>query len=439
MMNPFAIFPVLISFLLELFAGDLLFAARFRKKAHIILRCIMSLAFEVILGIPIYLLCYSNGSWIIQNTLYYLLLFFVSLIVLFCCFDEPPLTLVSCGVSGYMAQHIGSQIYQMLWSSQLSAHFGAELSRLLFFYITQVLVYGSIYVLVYYLFARKAFQASLSRQTNRNLFYLSVTTLFVVTILSSVRDSYADESFALMAVSRLFSIFCCVFLLYLRSGILAKNAMEQEREALLRLHALEKEQYEQRRENIELINLKCHDLRHRMEVWERQGGKADPSALQEMKQMIGIYDAAVKTGNETLDTILTERSLYCERHGIHLSCMADGGKLCFLTEGDICSLFGNALENAIEAVSKLEHPEDRNISFQVRESRGMLVITVDNYFSGQLSFDGPLPQTTKEDSGYHGYGLKSIQMVAEKYGGSVIVSADDMFHLTVLLPLPERM
>lgn len=438
MMNPLAVFLVLISFLLELVAGDLIFATHFRRKAHMIPRCILSLACEVILGIPIYLFCYSNGSWIIQNTLYYLLLFFVSLLVLFCCFDEAPLTLVSCGVSGYMAQHIGSQVYQLLWSSQLSAYLGPELNQLMFFCVTQVLVYGSTYALVYYLVARRAFQTSLSRRTNRNLFYLSVTTLFVVTILSSVRDAYADESLALMVVSRLFSIFCCVFLLYLRSGILAQNAMEQEREDLLRLHALEKEQYEQRRENIELINLKCHDLRHRMEIWERQGGSADPAEIQEMKQMIGIYDAAVKTGNEILDTILTERSLYCERHGIHLSCIADGKKLRFLTEGDICSLFGNALENAIEAVSKLEHPEDRNISFQVRESRGMLVITVDNYFSGQLSFDGPLPKTTKGDSGYHGYGLKSIQMVAEKYGGGVIVSADDVFHLTVLLPLPEK-
>ncbi len=146
------------------------------------------------------------------------------------------------------------------------------------------------------------------------------------------------------------SIFCCVFLLYIRSGVLERSQMEQEAEEPVL-----------------------------------------PEEMQEMKRLIGIYEAAVKTGNDTLDTILTERSLYCEKEGIRLSCMADGEKLSFMPVGDICALFGNALENAIEAVAKLEQVEDRNISFQVRESRGLLVITVDNYFSGPLTFEDGLP------------------------------------------------
>lgn len=429
---------VLVSFLMELLAGGLLFAGRFRKRRWPALRCGLALALEALLGLPIYLLCYSSSLWLVQSTLYYLLLFGLSLLPLFVCFDEPPLTLVSCGVSGYMAQHIGSQLYQVLWGETLANYVSVSSHWLLFFWGTQLLIYGGIYGLIYLLFARRTAWAAFSDQTNRRLFLLSAATLLVVTVLSSIRDTYAEESFALMIVSRLFSVFCCIFLLYLRSGILEQNMMEQERKALLQLHVLEREQYELSRENIELINLKCHDLRHRIEVWERQGGRADPAELEQMKRMIGIYDSAVKTGNETLDTILTERSLYCEKHGIRLSCMADGKKLSFLTEGDVCALFGNALENAIEAVSRLERPEDRNISFLVRERRGMLVITVDNPFSGELTFEGGLPKTTKEDSGYHGYGLKSIRMVAEKYGGEATVTADEIFHLGILLPVPEK-
>lgn len=429
---------VLVSFLLELLAGDLLFAGRFRKRRWPALRCGLALALEILLGIPIYLLCYSSSLWIVQSTLYYLLLFGLSLFPLFACFDEPPLTLVSCGVCGYMAQHIGSQLYQVLWGETLASYVSVSSHWLLFFWGTQLLIYGGIYGLIYLLFARRTAWAAFSDQTSRRLFLLSAATLLVVTVLSSIRDTYAEESFALMIVSRLFSVFCCVFLLYLRSGILEQNMMEQERKALLQLHVLEREQYELSRENIELINLKCHDLRHRIEVWERQGGRADPAELEQMKRMIGIYDSAVKTGNETLDTILTERSLYCEKHGILLSCMVDGKKLSFLTEGDVCALFGNALENAIEAVSRLERTEDRNISILVRERRGMLVITVDNPFSGELTFEGGLPKTTKEDSGYHGYGLKSIRMVAEKYGGEATVTADEIFHLGILLPVPEK-
>ena len=117
--------------------------------------------------------------------------------------------------------------------------------------------------------------------------------------------------------------------------------------------------------------------------------------------------------------------------------MVDGKKLAFMPVGDICALFGNAVENAIEAVSRLERAEERCISFMVRESRGMLVATIDNYFSGPLEFEDGLPKTTKGEAGWHGYGLKSIQRVAEKYGGQAAVLVDEMFHLTILIPLPE--
>ena len=70
-----------------------------------------------------------------------------------------------------------------------------------------------------------------------------------------------------------------------------------------------------------------------------------------------IYSAIVRTGNEILDTILTEKSLICENSGIHISCVADGSLLAFMNPVDLYTLFGNALDNAIEAVRKLESKE----------------------------------------------------------------------------------
>ena len=207
---------------------------------------------------------------------------------------------------------------------------------------------------------------------------------------------------------------------------------------MMHLHSMQHEQYIQNKKNIEMINIKCHDLKYRVEQWEQQEGRIDPEEIRQVKSMIGIYDSVVKTGNETLDIILTERSLYCEKHGIRLSCMVDGSKLNFMSVGDICALFGNALENAIEAVLKLENKEDRIISFQVRQNRGMLIVTVDNYFSGDVNFTQDLPETTKADRENHGYGLRSIRMVTEKYGGEMTILTDEMFHLTILLPLQEN-
>lgn len=424
-------------FLFKLMIGSLLFSTRFRRKNRFWLRLSLIFGFELLLGVPICLLCYSSGWWPIRNTLCYFLLFLLILPVLFTAFDEPPTTLILCAVSGYMTEHISAQCLQMLeWWNPEAWMFTPEA----FFsvYVAQVLAFAFVAAVIYILFARRTTYAVQSKTVERRMFWLSLVTLLVVLALSSARDAYAEESFALMVVSRLLSIFCCFFLLYIRTEVLEKSQLELEHEELRRLYELDRERYEQSRENIELINIKCHDLKHRIESWEQRDGQVPPEEIREMKQLVGIYDSTIKTGNDTLDTLLTERSLYCEKQGIRLSCMVDGKKLSFMPVGDICALFGNAVENAIEAVSRLERPEDRCISFQVRENRGMLVVTIDNNFSGSLEFEDGLPKTTKGESGWHGYGLKSIQRVAEKYGGQATVLADEMFHLTILIPLPEQ-
>ena len=65
-----------------------------------------------------------------------------------------------------------------------------------------------------------------------------------------------------------------------------------------------------------------------------------------------------------------------------------------------------------------------------------LVIHMENYFDCSLTFEDGLPVTTKADRAYHGYGLKSIRFITEKYGGTMsIQSADNIFSLNILFPL----
>ncbi|MCD7803012.1 MAG: GHKL domain-containing protein [Clostridiales bacterium] len=424
--------------LLELTVGELIFAVSYRRKAHFTWRLLAALLAETALCGALYALTVNSELWLVSNTLYYLLMFAVSLILPFLCFQEEPIPLVFCAVCGYLLQHMGSQILQIFWNENSQAFQLGNGAWMLPYMLSSVAVYVPIFCLSYWLFARQKRPVSYSKTVYRNLVVLSVVTLGLVIVLSSVRDTYAGESFTLTLITRIFSVFCCLFVLCLRTGVLEQVEWEQERTLLRRINEIQREQYEQSRENIELINIKCHDLRHRMESWEQQGGSVDLEELRETRHMVNIYDSSVKTGNETLDTILTRHSLYCQEHGIRLSCIADGSRLCFLPVGEICALFGNALENAIEAVSRLERPEDRIISLQVREQRGMLVVLVDNNYTGELVFRDGLPQTSKPEGADHGFGLKSIRLVAEKYGGEMTVTADELFHLCVLLPVPEK-
>ena len=145
----------------------------------------------------------------------------------------------------------------------------------------------------------------------------------------------------------------------------------------------------------------------------------------------------MKTGSEVLDTVLTEKKLYCEGHSINMTCVADGSKLDFLDPVDVYALLGNAIDNAIEAVSALPDREQRLISVSVWSSRGLLLIQCENYYDHPLTFEDGLPVTTKEQDGYHGFGIRSIQYTVEKYGGCMTVHPENgLFVLRLSIPLP---
>lgn len=197
------------------------------------------------------------------------------------------------------------------------------------------------------------------------------------------------------------------------------------------------DQYRQSQESIEAINRKYHDLKHQIGVirLESNAEKREEYLKQLESGMDGIGPLQ-KTGNNVLDTILFCKQLYCTKHQITMTVVADGAQLDFMDVMDICSIMGNALDNAIESVLKLPDKEKRLIRIAIYTQNSFLMIRVENYFESSLQMEGNEFKTTKQDKDHHGYGIKSIRYTAEKYGGSVSIEAkDNWFHLRVLLSI----
>lgn len=212
--------------------------------------------------------------------------------------------------------------------------------------------------------------------------------------------------------------------------------LERELETQRLLWRQHERQLEEARRNTELLNYKYHDLKHYIAAARSQmaGGKGI-DALEELERSMKVFDRAVQTGNDVLDTVLTEKKLLCERRSITMTCVADGALLQRMDMVDVYAIFGNAVDNAVECVSALEDPERRVITIAVFQVKNMVKIQIENYYSGQLIFEDGLPVSTKGDQAYHGYGLKSIRNMAESYGGYVAVEAKDgLFVLHILLP-----
>lgn len=198
------------------------------------------------------------------------------------------------------------------------------------------------------------------------------------------------------------------------------------------------DQYRMSIDNVELLRREFHDLKHYMiAIRAEQDPEKRDQYLEEMEQAILAQEALTNTGNRVLDVVLTTKSTYCSQKQITFSCMADGSLISFMHVKDICSIFGNALDNAIECVSQFEDPEKRLVTLSMFRKNQFLMIQFENYTETPLELGtNQLPRTTKGNSQYHGYGLKSIQAAAQKYGGSMTLqSRDNWFTLSVLIPV----
>lgn len=225
--------------------------------------------------------------------------------------------------------------------------------------------------------------------------------------------------------------------LYLENELFKKSEMRQELELMDILWKKNKEQYQLAKENIAVINQKVHDLKHQIRAIRNASKEDVDRYLEEVEDSVQIYESIVQTGNEVLDTILTEKSLYCKSKGIQVSCVADGIQMKFMNTVDLYAILGNAIDNAIEEVEKFQEKEKRQIDVLIYRQQQLLAINVINPLKGQLQYEGGLPITTKSDRKIHGFGLRSIQYILKKYDGFMNVTEEDgIFTLMMLVPIP---
>lgn len=217
-----------------------------------------------------------------------------------------------------------------------------------------------------------------------------------------------------------------------------ENYTRYELSAMNTLLETQYQQYCISSESVELVNRKYHDLKHQIEALRNERSASRRNEwLDEIERDIRQYEAANKTGNNVLDTLITGKSLYCQKNDITLTCVADGTSLDFVKVMDICAIFGNALDNAIESTIQVPEKEQRLIHVAVCTQKSFVLIRIENYFGGTLEFEDGIPKTTKTDQSYHGFGIKSIKSTVESYDGSMTISTENgWFELKILLPIP---
>lgn len=311
-------------------------------------------------------------------------------------------------------------------------------------FLLVVLVYGTVLTLIYFLEHRLMPADMHLGITSKELWSALVIGVIIFTF-SNISYVYANTPFSAqypldILIIRTMADIGGFAVLYTHYVICCQNRAWREVEALKSVLQNQYVQYRLSRESINLINQKYHDLKHQIQTLRAEKDPEKKSAyLDEMENDIQMYEAQYKTGNVVLDTVLTSKAMYCQKHRITFTCVVDGTLLDKMDVMDLCSVFGNALDNAIEYEKRIPDKQKRLIHVTVSQQKQFVLCRFENYYEGeQLKLEDGLPKTTKPDVAYHGYGLKSIRSVVQKYEGTVTVRTDrNWFELKVLLPMQE--
>lgn len=420
------------NFLLQLFAAELVVCSHAEKRTHYALRLLGSFAPVFLLAIflpdvmDLFPFDGLLGIGIIIGARY-LIVFLLTMGIIALAYKVDFWSCLFYSVMAYAAQHIAYNGYRSL-STLLLVSLPTYGQALLL-----AAVSAACYGLLWLAFVRRLDRKTPIVVNNKYLLVLSAMVLELIVFVSffgvMLSGSAGENRDTLRLIINLFSSSAALFCILLEVSILSIKRSELETLVLKRLVDSTREQYVRSKDNIDIINFKCHDLKHQISALQ---GKIEQAELDRISSAIDIYDSAFKTGSDALDVILVEKNLLCKEKHVRLTCMVRGEVFRDWSESDVYVLFGNAIDNALNAVEGLD--EDKQLISIREERRGNISnIRIENYYQGEIGFEDGLPVTQK-DRDFHGYGMKSIRMLVEKYNGELRVDlSHGIFQLNILL------
>ena len=435
-------------FIIELaaFAGIIFFS--FKRRKEFVIRLILALIVILSVGFALSFFYYRFGDTVWGRVLVYFFLFAVFALALYFTFNEKIITVLFALGVAYALQNLMYKVWLLLYVGIEQAGWADNWgSNFRVIYLTIYYFFVAIFIIAVGLIYSFKFRKRITDHTfNKKVLSITAFCLVAAIVLCSVQDVYFAKIstirenhfdnpnyYHLRHSSNLLSVLISILVIYLGFKSVVEKHLEKEVEYLEHAIKQSKQQYEISKDTIEMINIKCHDIKYHIRSLANSKDIKE-SDLKELEESVKIYDSKFDTGNQLLNVLLMEKSLYCEQHNINFSCMIDGGNFGFMESGDLYCMFGNLIDNALEAVSKIKDKEKRIINLSARRKGNIIFIEEDNYFVGELVFKDGLPVTSKEDKNYHGFGTKSLRMIVRKYGGELsTTSENNIFHLSIIL------
>lgn len=265
----------------------------------------------------------------------------------------------------------------------------------------------------------------------------NIVSLLLVFGYNFNQNIHSKSNLIVLAFTVLLMIASSIMLLIVIGKIVQDDKLKLEYELINERINLSHKNYENMIQAQEKLRYVYHDLKNHMICMKSYDTKEEIiSYINNLEFQINDFENLRNTGNKTLDIILNDKIHLCKKYNIEFEDSINISKLNFIKENDICSIFANALDNAIEACININDEIEKRIEVKATYINGFAVIKFINTKINDIKFTGDRIKTSKEDNKIHGIGLASIKYIVNKYDGEVIVNySENEFILKIMIPI----
>lgn len=263
---------------------------------------------------------------------------------------------------------------------------------------------------------------------------ISISCFLISFIISSllwnISQKYNDASPLFLTIFLM--IAALNVLLYILMNIMQRDNISREEYRLLKANLASQEKFavEAKERYTEMKTLR-HDMKHYLSaaaelITDGKPEKAKSYIESVIDEKINPAVAGVNTGSAVIDAVINRRLEVCAEKNIAMKCLIDT-QFASRNDIDMSILLSNLLDNAIEGCAGTDF---RQIELFTVTNKSMTYITVKNSIAGSVLKENPDLITSKKDGSAHGYGIRSIKNIAEKYNGIVEFSEEKSIFIT---------
>lgn len=276
------------------------------------------------------------------------------------------------------------------------------------------------------------------------IIWLIPTSMSVIILLFTTGTSQALVGSWPYLLARTSALVCVivVYWVLVKSLEATEQYASMQQQLEFQTHLLDVQVEEQKKhsqlmvEHTQQIRQQRHDLRHQLTVIQSLAGEENQALNQYISELIQQLPSGIERHceNQAVSATVSHYTTLCQRETIDLTVKIIVPEQCeHINDSSLCVIFGNLLENAVEACRRIPQ-RSRFISLHSSVEHGVLSILMENTFDGSVKQENGRFRSCKRDD--YGVGLSSIQAVAQKFQGDARFEADGtVFRSMVFLRL----